>query len=212
MKSKPILMLGLLLCFSLIAKSQTITSAHFRISDTEKGIRSVELTINNIFTVGLSANGNISYVHEAEGALPDYISDLEYDDDSDLKQVANQKIEYYDHLDNSKSGKIKWIGAVKIDYYDNFDLQAPLGKIKSIGNIKFVYNNDYNIHDKFGTLKSIGDIQIAYNNAFDIHDPEDKVKSIGNVKIAYFNSFDAQRLFGKVKSIKGNSKKVYVTK
>ncbi|WP_449438571.1 hypothetical protein [Pedobacter steynii] len=61
-------------------------------------------------------------------------------------------------------------------------------------------------------MKSIGPIQIKYNNVFDIHDPADKVKSIGNVKITYFNAFDAQRLFGKIKSIKGNSKKIYVTK
>jgi len=107
MKHKLALALGLLLCFSLMTKSQTITSVHFRISDTEKGIRSVELNINNTFIIGISANSNISYVHEAEEAHSANASSLEYNDD-DSKLIANQKIEYYDHLDNSKSGKVNY--------------------------------------------------------------------------------------------------------
>ena len=189
MKRKLLFVLGLLLCHSLISSSQTLTSAHFRISDRENGIRAIELTINNMIIIGLNSNGDISYIDEAEGALPDYTSDLEYSDEKRSKLIANQKVEYYDHFDDDKSGKIKWIGGIKIDYNDNFDIHDPKGKIKSIGNI-----------------------QIKYNNAFDINDPAEKVKSIGNVKITYFNSFDAQRLFGKIKSIKGNSKKIYVTK
>ncbi|ATP55915.1 hypothetical protein CPT03_05265 [Pedobacter ginsengisoli] len=212
MKRKLTFLLGLLLCYSLFSKSQTLTSAHFRISDREKGIRSVELNINNTIIIGLNSQGDISYIEEAEGALPDYTSDLEYTDDGGSKLIANQKIEYYDHFDDNKSGKVKWIGGIKIDYNDNFDIHDPKGKIKSIGNIQIKYNNAFDIHDKSGTMKSIGPIQIKYNNVFDIHDPADKVKSIGNVKITYFNAFDAQRLFGKIKSIKGNSKKIYVTK
>src|SRR5690349_2565020 len=209
MKRKLTFLLGLLLCYSLFSKSQTLTSAHFRISDRETGIRSVELNINNTIIIGLNSHGDISYIEEAEGALSDYSSDLEQNDNGHSKFIANQKIEYYDNFDNSKSRKIKWIGNIKVDYTDNFDIHDPKGKIKSIGNIQIKYNNDFDIHDKFGTIKSIGDIQIKYNNAFDIHDPKEKVKSIGNVKITYFNTFDAQRLFGKIKSIKGNSKKIY---
>lgn len=190
MKHKLLLVLGLLLCHSLTSSSQTLTRAHFRISDTEKGVRFVELIINDTIIIGINSEGHISYIDEDRGTPQDYTSDLEYNDDGNTKTIANQKVEYY----------------------DNFDIHDPKGKIKSIGNIMIKYNNAFDIHDKFGTLKSIGDIQIDYNNAFDIHDPEGKVKSIGNVKIAYFNSFDAQQLFGKVKSIKGNSKKVYVTK
>lgn len=212
MKRKLLFVIGLLLCHSLISNSQTLTSAHFRISDRENGIRSIELTINNMIIIGLNSNGDISYIDEAEGALPDYTSDLEYSNEGRSKLIANQKVEYYDHFDDDKSGKIKWIGGIKIDYNDNFDIHDPKGKIKSIGNIQIKYNNTFDIHDKFGAIKSIGPIQIKYNNAFDIHDPTEKVKSIGNVKITYFNSFDAQRLFGKIKSIKGNSKKIYVTK
>ncbi|WP_448634770.1 hypothetical protein [Pedobacter panaciterrae] len=212
MKRKLLFVLGLLLCHSQISSSQTLTSAHFRISDRENGIRSIELTINNMIIIGLNSTGDISYIDEAEGALADYTSNSEYNDNEHSKFIANQKIEYYDRFDDEKSGKIKWIGGIKIDYNDNFDIHDPRGKIKSIGNIQIKYNNAFDVHDKSGTIKSIGAIQIKYNNAFDINDPAEKVKSIGNVKITYFNSFDAKRLFGKIKSIKGNSKKIYVTK
>ncbi|MES2829311.1 MAG: hypothetical protein V4687_14210 [Bacteroidota bacterium] len=185
---KRTVLLLLFLGLSFISVSQTLNSANFKISDKRKGINFIDLIVNSDILIGISGDGDISYVD------------------------AEKDVEYYDGSDKEKAGKVKAIGNIQIDYYDSYDINDPKGKLKSIGNIKVVYNNSFDIHDKFGTLKSIGAVSVKYYNTFDIHDPEGQVKSIGNVNVTYYNSFDDKELFGRIKSIKGNSKSVYVTK
>lgn len=191
MKNKQILLIAFLIGISSICKSQSIVSAKFRISDSKKGIRSIELTLDNNLVIGIDKTGLISYV----------------DDGKDTDKHFETTFEDY-----NKEGKVHNVGDFKVDYYDQFDINDPMGKIKSIGNILFTYYNKFDIHDEFGALKSVGDIKITNYNVFDINDPKGKVKTIGNVKIEYYNKFDINDPFGKIKSIQGNNNHIYVTK
>ncbi|WP_146186633.1 hypothetical protein [Pedobacter sp. HMWF019] len=190
MKTKKALLCALLMCWGLYSQAQTITSARFRISDHAKGIRSIELLLNNTILVGINEEGRIDYTESISGNISDY--------------HANPDPE------RNYGQETTTIGNLSVRYYDNFDIHDPKGKLKSIGNIQFKYNNTFDIHEQFGSLKSIGNIQISYYNTFDIHDPQGKVKSIGNVQIKYFNKSDITERFGRIKSIEGNTPAVAV--
>ncbi|HWW38677.1 hypothetical protein [Pedobacter sp.] len=190
MKTKKALLCALLMCYGFYSQAQTITSARFRISDHSKGIRSIELVLDNTILVGINEEGRIDYTESVSGNVSDYHAS------PDLERNYGQEKTI--------------IGNLPVRYYDNFDIHDPKGKLKSIGNIQFKYNNTFDIHEEFGSLKSVGDIQLSYYNTFDIHDPQGKVKSIGNVQIKYFNKFDGTDRFGSIKSIEGNTTAVSV--
>ena len=213
------LLITFLMVFTVsLTKAQTITAAHFRISDKTQGLRSVELILNSKIIIGLGPEGNIFYVDQVDGNSSDNENengpsyDRFYNTEGNPTSIANQAVTYFDSFDKDKEGKIQSIGNIKFDYNDRFDIHDIKGRLKSIGNIKITYNNTFDIHDKAGTLKSIGDIDIKYYNSFDIHDPQGKVKSVGKVKVSYYNKFDDEKYFGRIKSIKGNSKRLYITK
>lgn len=186
MELKPTLLLALSMSTCLLCKSQSITSANFMISDYKKGIRSIELLIDNDLIVEIDARGTICYVKDQKTGF------------TDEKSNFNRKIES--------------VRDFSVTYYDQFDIHEPYGKIKSIGKINFVYYDKFDIHDEFGALKSIDDIKVRYNNVFDINSPKGKVKSIGNVKIDYDAKFDTEDSLVKIKSIEGNSEYISVSK
>lgn len=215
---KHFLVAVLMLSTVSLTEAQTITAAHFRVSDKTQGLRSIELILNSKIIIGLGPEGNIFYVDQVDGNNsgnendngPSY--DRFYNTEGNPTSIANQTVTYFDSFDKDKEGKIKSIGSIKFDYNDSFDIHDIKGRLKSIGNIRIAYNNAFDIHDKAGTLKSIGDIDIKYYNAFDINDPKGKVKSVGKVKVNYYNKFDDEPYFGRIKSITGNSKRLYITK
>lgn len=186
MKLKPTLLVALLISISFLCKSQSITSARFTISDYKKGIRYIELLIDDNLIVEIDARGSICYVKDLKTGFTNEKSDF------------NRKIESVSNL--------------PVTYYDQFDIHDPQGKIKSIGKIKFSYYNVFDIHDEFGGLKTIDDIKIEYNNVFDITSPKGKVKSIGKVKIDYYAKFDTEDSLVKIQSIEGNTDYISVSK
>lgn len=214
MKTKHILLITLLLSASSLCKSQSISSADFRISEHRKGITSIELVLDNNLIIGINDEGVISYIdaYNENG-------DIEYgsnfggkEQQGKITSIGGLKIGYTDRFDIFDAiGTIKSIGNLPVTYYNRFDIHDPIGKIKSIGKIKFSYFNKFDIHNDFGTLKSVDNIQINYYTAFDINDPSGKVKSIGPVNIEYFNKFDIHDPFGKIKSIRGNNRRIHVS-
>jgi len=215
---KHLLVTALMVSIVSLTKAQTITAAHFRVSDKTQGFRSIELILNSKIIIGLGPEGNIFYVDQVDGNNSDNENengpsyDRFYNTEGNPTSIASQAVTYFDGSDKDKEGKIQSIGSIKFDYNDRFDVHDIKGRLKSIGNIKVTYNNTFDIHDKAGTLKSIGDIDIKYYNAFDINDPQGKVKSVGKVKVSYYNKLDDEKYFGRIKSITGNSKRLYITK
>ncbi len=219
MNRKSLLLITLLTTISILSKSQSITSASFKISDHEKGIRSIELILDNSLILGLNSKGEIEYIDsniEKENLYyEDYDATMGTSGQSDekIKIYRKLKISYYnDFINKGDNGKIKSIEGMSVTYYNDYDMHDPRGAIKSLGNIKFNYYNKFDMFNDFGALKSIGPIAFTYYTTFDMHDPKGKVKSIGKVNIRYFDKFDSAPLFGKIKSIKGNTKSLYVTR
>ena len=220
MNRKSLLLITLLTSISVLTKSQSITTASFKISDREKGIRSIELFLDNNLILGLNSKGEIEYIDSNIEKESPYYEDYDATttgtsgkSDEKIKIYSKLKITYYnDFINKGDNGKIKSIEGMPVTYYNDYDMHDPKGAIKSLGNIKFSYYNKFDMFNDFGALKSIGPIAFTYYTTFDMHDPKGKVKSIGKVNIKYFNKFDSAPLFGKIKSIKGNTKALYVTR
>lgn len=200
-----------MLCIGLTTKAQDFISAKFTIEDYKKGVQEVELTFNT-FIIGLSPEGEISYIEPLKKSRPNQWDDFNDNPVKGSKNLGNLKVTYFNSFDSDKSGKIKSIDGITFDYYSSFDIHDKKGQLKSIGKTAIKYNNTFDIHDISGTLKSIGNINVKYNNTFDMHEPKGTVKSIGPIKVLWYNAFDNDELRGKVKSIKGNTRNLYVTK
>lgn len=220
MNRQSLLLITLLTSLSIVSKSQSITSANFKISDREKGIRSIELFLDNNLILGLNSKGQFEYIDSSVEKESLYYEDYDATttgisgkSDEKIKIYQKLKVTYYnDFIDHGDNGKIKSIEGIPVTYYNDYNLNDPKGAIKSIGNLRFSYYNKFNINNDFGALKTIGPIAVTYYTTFDINDPQGRVKSIGKVNIKYFNKFDSDALFGKIKSIKGNTKALYVTR
>lgn len=164
---KKILLVVLLLFAVFTIKAQTITDANFVLAKQGRGIRAIQLVLDD----------KIEIVITGDGKIKDVIS---FDDYSDRNlEEMGYRVEYYSNFDiHDKPGLIKSIGNIVFKYNNSFDIHDVKGTLKSVGDIKITYYNTFDIHDPQGRVKSIGDVQIKYYNKFDINDRFGEIKSI----------------------------------
>lgn len=169
---KRFLIVALLFFPVLMIKAQQITAANFVLSKEGKGIRSIQLLLDDKIEVVVTGAGRIKYIGTTDGYPIENIDQM------------GPRVEYYTDFDiHDEKGKLKSIGNVAFKYNNNFDIHDVKGTLKSVGDIKISYYNTFDIHDPQGRLKSIGNVQIKYYNTFDINDRFGDIKSIsGNTE------------------------------